>query len=173
VNYLDQFLIPISGIKPGRHTFGFKIDDLFFDQFEYSEIKSGSIRVDVELEKEEKLMHFHFSLDGVVRVPCDRCYEMMDQMIGGEEDLIVKFGSDFHEESEDVQVIPEGESQFSISQFCYEYIHLLVPARRVHPDDENGNSTCDPEVIKKLEEFTKPDEPDPRWDALKKLKTKK
>ena len=173
MSYIDQFLIPVTGIKPGTRSFDFKIDDSFFDHFEYSEIKSGEVRVQVVMEKEEKLIQFHFSLDGFVRVPCDRCYEMMDQKISGEEQLIVKFGSDFHEESEVVQVIPESESQFNVSQFLYEYVHLLVPVRRVHPDDENGNPTCDPEVIKRLESQDRPTEPDPRWDVLKQLKTKK
>jgi len=172
VNYLDQFLIPVIGIKLGTSFYDFKIDDTFFDQFEYSEIKIGNVDVHVVMEKEEKLMHFHFTLRGSVRVPCDRCYEPIDQEISGEEDLIVKFGADFHEESETVQIIPEGENQFNVSQFLYEYVHLLLPIRRVHPEDENGVSACDPEVIKRIEELEKPSEPDPRWEILNKLKTK-
>jgi uncharacterized metal-binding protein YceD (DUF177 family) len=172
VNNLDQFLIPINGIKPGNYSFNFKIDDSFFQHFEYSEIRKGNVGVHIEMEKEEKLIQFHFTLDGFVTVHCDRCYEEMEQAINGTEELIVKFGSDFHEESEDVQIIPEGESQFNVSQFLYEYIHLLLPIRRVHPVDENGNSECDPEVIRRLEASPKPAEPDPRWEVLNKLKTK-
>ncbi len=43
----------------------------------------------------------------------------------------------------------------------------------MHEDDENGNSTCDPQVLAKLEELSQKEEEkesDPRWDALKNLK---
>ena len=172
VSYLNQFLIPVSGIKPDTYSFDFKIDESFFQHFEYSEIKSGEVQVHLVMEKEERLMQFHFSLTGYLRVPCDRCYEPMDQDISGEENLIVKFGSDFHEESDVVQVIPEGESFFDVSPFLYEYIHLLLPVRRVHPENEEGNTECDPEIIRRLEATPKPSEPDPRWEILNKLKTK-
>ena len=172
MSYFSQFLIPITGIKPGKYSFDFNIDESFFQHFEYSEIKSGEVQVHLEMEKEERLIQFHFSLAGFVRIPCDRCYEMMNQQIGGEEDLIVKFGNDFHEESDVVQVIPENENHFDVSSFLYEYVHLLLPIRRVHPEDENGNSECDPEVIKRLEALPEHSEPDPRWEILNKLKTK-
>ena len=57
--------------------------------------------------------------------------------------------------------------------FIYETICLALPHRIVHPDDENGNSTCNPEVLKKLESMSqteKPQEIDERWAALKDLK---
>jgi len=41
----------------------------------------------------------------------------------------------------------------------------------VHPDDENGKSTCDPEMLSKLNEYIVSGEKgsDPRWNDLKKL----
>jgi hypothetical protein len=41
----------------------------------------------------------------------------------------------------------------------------------VHPVDKHGENTCDPVMIKKLEEFIIEEEKenDPRWDELKKL----
>ena len=48
---------------------------------------------------------------------------------------------------------------------------LALPIKRVHPDDKNGKSTCDPVMLKKLEELIIDEETDtdPRWDELKKL----
>jgi hypothetical protein len=51
----------------------------------------------------------------------------------------------------------------------------MVPLRNVHPDDENGMSTCDQEALAKLEalrihELTEEEKTnDPRWDILKKI----
>jgi hypothetical protein len=43
--------------------------------------------------------------------------------------------------------------------------------RLLHPDDENGNSTCDPEMLRLLEAMTPTESVDPRWEALRKLNT--
>jgi uncharacterized protein len=52
-----------------------------------------------------------------------------------------------------------------------------LPFRRVHPEDENGDPACNPEMIRKLEEHLGKqeykDQTDPRWDALKRFIEKK
>jgi len=170
MNYLNQFIIPVTGLKPGSHQFDFEIDDSFFENFEYSEIKNARIYLHLVIEKEENLLVFHFDFTGHVTVPCDRCYEMFDLPIGGEDRLILKFGSDFHEESEEIQVVPYGENHFDISPFIYEYIHLSLPVRRIHPENEQRENTCDAETIRRLENLSTSSEPDPRWEALAQLK---
>lgn len=171
MDYFKQFVIQFGGLKPGMHHFSYEIDHSFFDHFDYSEIKNGKVNVEIDMEREEKMLVIHFSLDGMVEVPCDRCYIPFNLPIVGKETLIVKFGKDYHEENEQIQIIPEGEHHFDVSPFIYEYIHLLMPFRKVHPEDSEGNSLCDPEVIKRIGESENESEPDPRWDALKKLKT--
>jgi uncharacterized metal-binding protein YceD (DUF177 family) len=170
MNYYSQFIIPVTGLKPGSHQFDFEIDDSFFENFEYSEIRNGGIHLHLVIEKEENLLVFHFDFKGQVRVPCDRCYEPFDLPIGGKERLILKFGRDFHEESEEVQVVPIGENHFDISPFIYEYIHLSLPVRRVHPENELGENICDAGIIHRLEDLSKSSEPDPRWEVLAMLK---
>lgn len=172
MDYLKQFVIPFGGLKPGVHQFSFEVDDLFFERFEHSEIKKGKFKVEVAFEREEKMLILNFLINGKVDVPCDRCYESFLLAVNGKERLIVKFGDGFHEENEEVQIIPLGETQIDISPFIYEFVHLLIPYRRVHPEDENGNSLCDPEVIKRIDEREAASEPDPRWEVLKKLKPK-
>jgi uncharacterized metal-binding protein YceD (DUF177 family) len=78
-------------------------------------------------------------------------------------------GDAYQDEGEEVIIIPEAERQFDVSPFLFEVIHLMLPARRVHPE-KDGQSECDPEILKKLEELSNQRAPDPRWEALKKLK---
>ena len=68
-------------------------------------------------------------------------------------------------------LLPADEHELDLKQYIYEYIHLALPIKRVHPDDKNGKSTCDPEMLKKLKEHivNNENENDPRWDELKKL----
>ena len=173
VNQADQYQIAFSGLNPGMHSFDFQIGDKFFEQVKDAEITGGQVSVVVTMAKEERMMDLHLEISGRVRVPCDRCNELMDLEVKGHERLIVKLGDHYYEESEDVQVIPDTAHQFDLSPFMYEYIHLLLPIRRVHPEDEEGNSQCDPEIIKKLKELSERHIQDPRWEALAQLKKKK
>jgi uncharacterized metal-binding protein YceD (DUF177 family) len=168
---MNHFIVPFIGLKVGNHTFTFEIEDKFFEHFEYSEIRKGRLHVDCRLEKQSRMMVFYFDITGNIQVPCDRCAADFDLPIEGSEKLIVKFGAEEGEESEEIIVINEKESEFDVSQYLYEYVHLLLPIQKIHGTDETGNSLCDPDVIRYIRE-TEDHPADPRWEALKNLKDK-
>jgi uncharacterized protein len=171
MNYMKQFVISFSGLSLGKHDYEFEVDDTFFESLEYSEIRKGNIHVDMTLEKTTIMLLLNFSFKGKATVTCDRCGDEFEIPVEGENRLIVKFGAVPMEETEDIIVIPEGEHEIDVSQYIYEYIILALPLQRIHPDDAEGNSMCDPDVLKKLEEISvkHTEGTDPRWDALKGL----
>jgi uncharacterized metal-binding protein YceD (DUF177 family) len=171
VNYLDQFVIPFSGLKMGKFQYEFDIDNEFFEHFDQSEVKQGNVKILVELDRQQRMLVFQLRINGTVLVPCDRCLVEFDQPVEGKEKLIVKFGEEHGEETEDIFIITENEHSFNLGPFIYEYINLLIPYRRIHPLDADGNSLCDPEMVRHIK-ADNPDETDPRWDALKSLKFK-
>jgi uncharacterized metal-binding protein YceD (DUF177 family) len=171
VNRLKEYSIPFVGLELGNHQFEFEVNDSFFEHFEFSQIQHGQIHVTVDLEKMERMMIFNIWIEGKVLVTCDRCTNEFYFPLSDSQRLIVKLGAEFLEESEDVVIIPETEYQFDLSTYIYEFIHLGLPARLLHPDDEHGNSTCDPDMLRLLERLTPTESIDPRWEALKKLKT--
>ena len=83
--------------------------------------------------------------------------------------MIVKFGDSYYEESDEVVVIPETEHKLNVSQYIYEFINLLLPIKRVHPNDEQGMSKCNPEILDRLKSAEEDETTDPRWDVLKLL----
>lgn len=172
VNRLKEYTIQFVGLEPGNHQYEFEVNDTFFEQFEFSQIQHGQINVTVDLEKMERMMIFNIGIEGEALVTCDRCTEEFNFPISDTQRLIVKLGAEYMEESEDVVVIPETEYKFDLSPYIYEFIHLALPARLLHPDDEDGNSTCDPEMLRLLEKLTPTEDTfDPRWEALKNLNT--
>ena len=173
VNRLKEYAIQFVGLEPGNHQFEFEVNDSFFEHFEFSQIQQGQVHVTVDLQKMERMMIFNIAFEGEVQVTCDRCTHEFYTPVADEQQLIVKLGAGYLEESEDVVVIPETEYQFDLSTYIYEFIHLALPARLLHPDDENGNSTCDPDVLKRLSAMAPHDTVDPRWEALKNLQTDK
>ncbi|MCF8367156.1 MAG: DUF177 domain-containing protein [Bacteroidales bacterium] len=170
MNYLKNFVIPFRGLKTEVHHFDFVVDNKFFDGIEYAEFEQGLVNISLDLIKQERMMIFEFELKGFVEVPCDRCLEPFNQNIEGRERLIVKFGEKYEEQSDEVILIPESDYEFDISPYIYEYINLLLPMQRIHPDDENGNSLCDEDMLNRLTPEYEEPETDPRWEALKKLK---
>ena len=63
---LKQFSIPFTGLKIGKHQFDFEIDNAFFDAFEYSRVKKGSLKVDVELDKQETMLILQIHIAGTI-----------------------------------------------------------------------------------------------------------
>lgn len=171
MDYLKDFLVRFSGLKIDLHHFDFVIDEKFFEAIEYSDLEKGSVNVSVDIIKQERMMIFEFNLKGYVEVSCDRCLEPFEQLVEGNERLIVKFGDRFEEQSDEVIVISENDYEFNVSPYIYEYIKLNLPMQCIHPDDEDGNSTCNEDMLDRLsyDNYKEP-EADPRWDILKKLK---
>jgi len=165
------FTIPIGGMKEGHHSYNFDINKEFFDQFEESEIKEGSLKAVVEANKLTTHIDLSVRIEGSVNVSCDRCLELFRLPLSSENRLLVKFGRVSDDSDPDIITLPADENEFDLRQYFYEYILLALPIQRVHPVNENGKSACDPEMLKKLKEHIADEEitNDPRWDELKKL----
>ena len=165
------YSIPLGGLKEGRHTIDFEIDKEFFEQFEESEVKEGSLVANVVMDKRSSHLDLAISISGSVRICCDRCLEMFFHPVVCGNRLLVKFGKTVEDIDPDILYLPVGENELDLQQHLYEFILLALPIRRVHPNNEDGESTCDPEMLKKLEELIVEEDPetDPRWNELKKL----
>lgn len=174
---LKQFSIPFTGLKLGKHQFDFEIDKSFFDAFEYSLVKDGALKVEVELDKQETMLILHFHIWGTIQLNCDKCLAEFSQPIEINERQIVKFAED-DLESDDLEIIMlnKKESALDVSEMIYEFINVSVPY--INNCEQAGQGQkCDPEMIatlKKLASGTADKEEeqndDPRWEALKKLK---
>jgi len=166
-----SYTIPLSGLKEGHHTLDFEIDNKFFEQFEESEVKEGSLVANIELDKRSTHVDMIIKVSGSVRISCDRCLEEFSQPVKSENRLLVKFGKSLEDIDPDILSVSVDEHELDLQQQLYEFIILALPIKRVHPVDNKGKSTCDPVMLKKLEELIieEEKESDPRWDELKKL----
>ena len=170
--------IQFSGLKSGVYDYDFTLDDRFFSEYKNEKILGGKVVFNVRLEKKERLLTFFFNYSGVVRTTCDRCLEEMDWPVEGEQALYVKFSDTEQSDNEDVVILPEKAYKIDLAQWMYEYVVIAMPIQCTHPDDINGNPTCDPEMLKYLAEENEESEVgepgeekiDPRWEALRNLK---
>ncbi len=176
MNALSKYEISFFGLKEGRHEFEFEIGREFFECFEKSEVKTGKLETKVVLNKQQGLLELNIGIIGYVQVICDRCLEAFDMPLKCKSELYVKFGESYEEIDEKVIVLKANAHHLNLSQFLYEYIHLSIPYKRMHPDDEKGNSTCNKEMLSLIQEGLfeeeKQEEVDPRWKGLIDLQKK-
>ncbi len=157
---LTDCTIPFKGLKQGKHELEFEISDRFFSEFEGSEITKGNLMANVLLEKNSTFLKLDVHISGDAEVVCDRCLETFYTPVEYTGNLFVKFSErEAYEEDDDVIFLPPSESELDLKQYLFDWICLSLPVRRIHPDDENGNSLCNPEMLKKLDELVVPEEP--------------
>jgi uncharacterized protein len=172
---LKQYSIPFTGLKIGHHQFTLEVDDKFFNEFEYSLIKSGLLKVDLLMEKQETMLVLDFEISGTVQLNCDRCLAGYSHQLNAKDRLIAKFSNiEDLNDVEEVLVLSKNDSEVDLSSFIYEIITLVAPYVNVCEDPGN-TSFCDLEMIGKLKELEveqeqESDDSDPRWDILKKIR---
>ncbi len=179
MSFFDLYNIPFKDLEQGKlHKFEFDVDNEFFKNYEFSEYKEGRVKVLVELMINPDNLVLDFYLSGEVRVVCDVCLDEFLHPLDYHTTLYVKLGTyntDWFDYDQEI-VIDRSESVINIAKHIYDFINLALPIKKVHPLDENGNPTCDPQMLQKLEEL-KPghhqqeslEDIDPRWEQLKKL----
>ena len=173
-----DLIVSFSGLKSGSYDFDFELDDDFFSAYGNENLQKCKAVFKVKLEKKERLMKFEAEFSGTLSTFCDRCLKPLEMPISGQDTLYVEFGDEARESDDDnLVILPEGESRIDLSQFLYECVAIAVPMRHVHPDDENGNPTCDKEMLEALQAVAVDEETpatheevNPIWEKLKDLK---
>ena len=145
----------------------------FFNSFEVEEINKVELEAEVQLVKKTNYLELEFSVTGFLEVICDLCLDFYAQKIESGGKLYIRFGEVHTELSDELIVIPSNQTEIDISQQLYDFSMLGIPFRKQHAIDINGESGCNPEMIKILGNMKQNDENrqnDPRWSSLKDLK---
>ena len=172
---LEQFKVDLKALTEEVTPLEWELDDQFFEQLEDAQLQQGSVHVSGSIRKAVGFFELELLSVGTVRVPCDRCLEMMDQPVEADLRLIVKMGSEYTDD-DDVITVDEAHPVLDTAWLIYESIALAVPIRHVHQPGD-----CNVSMSEKLNELSAArsrdadaeDAVDPRWAALKGLKLEK
>jgi uncharacterized metal-binding protein YceD (DUF177 family) len=167
---LSEYNIKFEGLKQGIHFYEFNVDNKFFEEFDCFEFDKSSIKIDLELKKQSTMLVLTFVFTGAISVPCDRCLDEVDVDIDGEAKLIVKFGNEDYDQSDEILILPIHEYELNIAQYIYEFINVNLPQKRAHFE-----GLCNQDVIDELEKIEQKTEieNDPRWSGLKDINLNK
>jgi len=183
VSPLEQFSIPFVGLGNGPHAFDWDITDLFFAEFPYGLFQQGRVQVHMDMDRAENDMEMHFTFQGEVSVECDTCLNHKMCPIVSNAHLLARLteveqpGDSGNDE---LMLLPRGATHLDLAPFVYETISLQLPLRTGCNQPEAPK--CNLEMIAILHKYAHPHESDedannaettidPRWDALKKLKS--
>jgi len=171
VEKLSEYTIAFKGLKEGNHFFEYPINGRFFEHFENSLVDEAEITVGINLVKHSSFMELGLQLKGTVRLMCDRCLDFYDQPVYYKTGLFVKFGEGEHEADDEVIWLHPDDYQMNVAQTIYEYICLSVPLKHVHPVGGTGQTLCNPDMLRKIDEYSghREETVDKRWDKLKNL----
>ena len=184
----DLYKVELKNLSPGVHEYEYFLENKFFVDIDGDEVQKGKVKVNLTVKRTSMMFDMNFQLEGIVYVPCDRCLDDMELPVSTQNKLVVKFGKEYAEESEEIVIIPEEEGEINLAWFIYEFIALAIPmkhihapgkcnkamssklkkhtARRADDEDEFDEEAADDIVV----DDDAADMPsDPRWDALKGL----
>lgn len=111
----------------------YRLDNDFFANIDGPEVQRGKVDVALTVKRTATVFELNFDLSGVIYIPCDRCLDDMELIIDTDEQLFIKLGHEYKEESDNMLIIPEDEGELNIAWFLYEFIALTIPIKHVHP----------------------------------------
>ena len=171
--YLERFDIDLKALTDEVTPLSWELDDQYFNALEEVQVQGGSLHVSGSIRKTVGFFELLLHTVGTVRIPCDRCLEMMDQPIVADLRLVVKLGAEYNED-DDIITVDENKGVLNTAWFIYESIALAVPIQHVHQPGD-----CNDAMMRVLNEHSAArssdadaKEIDPRWEALRKLKVK-
>ena len=163
MNSSSEYSISFAGLNQGIHSYSFQIGLPFFEGIQNSEIQNAEIGLEFVLHKQSSMLTLEFTFNGWVEIMCDRCADFFTLPITEAlRTLYVKFSGSSQEESDEIVVLTETEHEINISHYIYEFIHLALPLRRVHPEGR-----CNTDILNQLDNFASHKKViDPRWKVL-------
>lgn len=185
-----KYSIPLRHLPNGKHEFSFDCGDDLFAGIEGALAQHGQLHADVQANKSDEMMTLDFDISGSLNLQCDVCLGHFDFPIEDcGERITLKMGSKDQELDDDLYEVDANAEYLDLGQWIYEMACVLIPLRVEHPLDEDGNPTCDPDVLREMDKYIVRSEEDlerrkreaeaeagdsdfidPRWAALKQLK---
>lgn len=162
-----MFTIEVASLDPGLHQLTLEppAEDLDLDPEKFKDV-----RVDARLDVTERRIFVTLDAKARATLECDRTLRLFDQEIGGTHDVVFappEFAEDDEDAYDDVRPLDPFGKEIDVTDVVRDTILLAIPQRCVAPGAEDEEIQT---------EFGAPEDDgedviDPRWEALKKLKS--
>lgn len=188
----SAFNLPLKSLPVGTHNFKFHLDKSFFENMESADVRGAALDVDLAVDHRNDVYDLSFEVSGVAVVACDRCLDDLELPIDARYHVVVKYGDDYRDDSDEFIEIPESDNYLNVAYMIYDTVSLAIPIKHVHPlgkcnramssllKKHRAHTPGDPDAeledelmdeIDAAPDTQAGENTDPRWDALKGLQT--
>lgn len=184
------YKLPLKSLAKGSHEFDYVLGKQFFADMENADIRDADVNVRLTVAYNGDVYDLNFVFSGEVTVLCDRCLDDLHLPIDTTYHIVVRYGDDFNDDSDELLEIPESDNYLNVAYMMYDTVALAIPIKHVHPlgkcnramsailkkhrvqatgeDADLENALVD-EIDQMDVDDTDVRVTDPRWDALKGL----
>ncbi len=149
MNPLKPFEISFSSLGQGLHTYYFDIDSSLFSHFD-QKFEDAEFTCQLDFDKRSTLFDLHFTIEGKIKMDCDRCMESIYIPSAAENKVVVKFDEDERQE-EDIIYLNPNDTSFNVGKLIYEFIMLSIPLRKVKDCESENFKDCNQKVLDYLD----------------------
>lgn len=185
----SAYKLPLKSLGIGTHEFEYHLDKQFFANMESSDVHDADLSVHLTVTYKGDFYDLDFHITGEVVLICDRCLDDLHFPIDATYHIVVKYGDDYNDDSDEVLEIPQSGSSLNVAYMLYDTVELAIPIKHVHPMGKcnrqmsallkkhrattgDEDAELENELIDEIDSMpdSSDDAPsDPRWDALRKL----
>ncbi len=185
----SAYKLPLKSLGIGTHEFEYHLDKQFFVNMESSDVHDADLSVHLTVTYKGDFYDLDFHITGEVVLICDRCLDDLHFPIDATYHIVVKYGDDYNDDSDEVLEIPQSDNSLNVAYMLYDTVELAIPIKHVHPMGKcnrqmsallkkhrattgDEDAELENELIDEIDSMpdSSDDTPsDPRWDALRKL----
>ncbi len=182
----SEYKVPLKSMPVGIQETDFQIGKQFFVNMEDNDVRNADVKVHLVVEHKNDYYDMHFTMTGEVTVACDRCLDDLVLPVDTTYHIIVKYGDDYRDDSDEYMEIPFSDADINVAYMIHDTIALAIPIKHVHPlgkcnramssilKKHRASSTnpedaeIEDELMEGIDDMDTP-ATDSRWDKLKDL----
>ena len=186
----SAYKLQLKSLAPGTHEFEYVLDKQFFANMESADIHDADLKVKLTAVYRGDVYDLTFKITGNVVLLCDRCLDTMDFPIDASYHIMVKYGDDYNDDSDELLEITQSDAYINVAYMLYDTVALAIPIKHVHPMGKcnrqmsallkkhraratGEDADLENELIDEIDDIEESGSTatDPRWDALRNLGT--
>lgn len=129
----SEYKLPLKSLPVGVHDFEYRLGTQFFKNMEDADIRHGDVLVKLTVNHANDVYDLNFRFEGTVTVPCDRCLDDLEIPIDTTYHIVVKYGDDYRDDSDEFIEIPFGDNYLNVAYMINDAVVLAIPIKHVHP----------------------------------------
>ena len=130
VGKFSEFKLPLKSMPIGTHQFEYRLGKEFFVNMESSDIRNANLFVKLSVTHKSDIYDLNFNISGEITLLCDRCLDDMKQEVNSNYHIVVKYGDEYCDDSDEVLEIPESDNYLNVAYMIYDTVSLSIPIKQ-------------------------------------------